>query len=162
MFVGILVIPLITFSTSPISSIPFVFLTGVIGGIVGIQSRLKTLAIEDLNLLASSVTFLLLIPVVGGFLALLLFLMFIGGLVQGDLFPNFSIPAFAPSGEAVQNSPSSCEANGILAFTCVSGSAADYAKLLFWCFVAGFSERFVTGLMLGIEGDSDADKTTKM
>ena len=149
-----LLAPWVHLNKSQISSIPIVFLTGVVGGIVGIQRRLKTLVVEDLELLARSAPFLLLAPIIGGFLALLLFLMFIGELVQGDLFPTFSTSAAAAWGGNIKSSANSCIANGISALMCVSASASDYGKLLFWCFVAGFSERFVTGLMFGIEGKS--------
>jgi len=101
-------------------------MTDVIGGIVGIQSRLKTLVAEDLSLLASSATFLFLIPIIGGFLALLLFLMLIGGLVQGDLFPTISIPGTGLSSENGKDSVSICTTNGISTLTCVVGLPTDY------------------------------------
>lgn len=158
-FLYLLLAPWLELNRSPISSIPFVFLTGVTGGIIGIQSRLKTLAIEDLDLLAHSVPFLLLAPIIGGFLALLLFLMFIGGLIQGNLFPVFSTSAPVAVGENIKDS--TCVSNGISSLMCVTGAATDYAKLLFWSFVAGFSERFVTGLMLGIESGSVTSRKLK-
>ncbi len=36
----------------------------------------------------------------------------------------------------------------------VHGEAVDYAKMMFWSFVAGFSERFVTDIVSKFENDS--------
>jgi len=70
---------------------------------------------------------------VGGILALLLFMIFVSGLLKGDLFPVF-VPDIDPN-------PAFKE-NFFILFE-IHGGPTDYAKLIFWSFVAGFSERFV-------------------
>ena len=34
----------------------------------------------------------------------------------------------------------------------------DYAKLVFWCFLAGYSEKFVTNIISRFESTQPADK----
>jgi hypothetical protein len=110
-------------------------LVGALGGFVGIQSRLKKLNVLDLELLAKSKAYIVLPPLVGGILAMLLCVMFLAGLVQGDLFPSFRFEAKGHT-------------NGFYAlFQRRPEAYEDYAKLLFWSFIAGFSERFVIDII---------------
>jgi hypothetical protein len=111
---------------------------GIVGGFVGLQRRLKQLSPADLNLLSESYIYSFLAPLIGGVLALLLYILFISGLLAGDLFPKFD-PDGAPN-------PSS-----FASLFYIHGDAKAYAKLIFWCFVAGFSERFVTDIIGGFE-----------
>lgn len=121
--------------------LPVVFV-GVLGGIISLQKRLNKMPVADLLLLRNSFPFLLLAPLVGGFLATMLYLLFIGELLKGGLFPTF-----VPDADA---DPSS---QGMASVLKVHGETVqDYGKLLFWCFVAGFSERFVTNLIGHFEG----------
>lgn len=119
-----------------------VLLTGVLGGFIGLQRRLKEMEHDDLLLLARSWVYVLLSPLVGGVLALLLFVLFISGLVEGDLFPRFAADA-ATDGDT---------ANSLIKLVQIHAvSYEEYAKLVFWCFLAGYSEKFVTNIISRFE-----------
>lgn len=72
--------------------------------------------------------------------AFLLYLVFMGGLLSGGLFPEFpgsADPFRSIGGFVLEVNP---------------GTNADFAKLLVWSFVAGFSEKFVPNLIAKLEG----------
>jgi len=142
-----------------------VLLTGILGGFIGLQRRLKAMEHDDLLLLARSWVYILLSPLVGGVLALLLYILFISGLIEGDLFPRFAAddPAVGDGGipreeataggdaEAIVGGGSSGE-QGLMALIRIHAVGfEDYAKLLFWCFLAGYSEKFVTNIISRFE-----------
>jgi hypothetical protein len=114
-----------------------VLFVGFIGGFVGLQRRLKTLPPDDLALLADSWVCTALSPVAGAILAELVYLLFISGMLAGNLFP-----VFAPDNHAAGTV---FEFRNIFQVHCATPS--DYAKVLFWSFVAGFSEKFVTNII---------------
>ncbi len=122
------------------------FGTGLIGGFVSIQQRIKNVGEEELELLSRSWFQILLIPVYGGIFALVLYLAFLGGIVDSPLFPHFSIPTFSVP-------PSMNDMKNLFVGT-YPQTGVDFAKLVFWCFVAGFSERFVPQIIGGAQGDS--------
>ncbi len=111
------------------------FECGIIGGFVSIQQRLPRVVDEELSLLAKSWYSILLVPIYGGIFSLVLYVIFLSNLVEGALFPDFYVPEFAAS-------PSDEDISALLSET-LPKSGPDFAKLIFWCFVAGFSERFV-------------------
>ncbi|SEL13112.1 hypothetical protein [Halomonas daqiaonensis] len=115
-------------------------LCGIIGGFVSIQQRLNKVADEELALLNASWFQILLVPIFGGVFALVLYLVFLSGIVSGDLFPAFSFPN--------QDDIEEGEDFMLHIFQkTYPSSGPDLAKLLFWSFVAGFSERFVPQLI---------------
>jgi hypothetical protein len=111
------------------------FCSGLVGGFVSIQQRIKKVSNEELELLSRSWCQILLIPVYGGIFALVLYLAFLSRVIEGPLFPAFSIPPFSVP-------PSTDDMKNLFEVTYPS-TGVDFAKLLFWCFIAGFSERFV-------------------
>ena len=123
-----------------------VLIMGVLGAYVSIQRRLQTASSEgdpivgilELQKSKFNVTFVALIS--GAVFAGLLYLMFIGQLVQGSLFPgiNYSTPQ-SQTEEVTTLFPK------VSAFLASFGPAtvADIGKLLVWSFIAGFAERFV-------------------
>lgn len=115
-------------------------LCGIIGGFVSIQQRLNMVSDEELALLNASWFQILLVPIFGGVFALVLYLVFLSGIVSGDLFPVFSFPA---------QDVASAEGDYMLRIfrETYPSSGPDLAKLLFWSFIAGFSERFVPQLI---------------
>jgi len=119
-----------------------VFQCGIIGGFVSIQQRLNTIAEDELDLLAESWASILLIPIYGGIFSLLLYVIFLAGLIQGDLFPVFSMPVFS-------NPVSDFDIHRFLRES-YPQTGPDFAKLIFWSFVAGFSERFVPQIINSI------------
>lgn len=131
-----------------------VLLCGAIGGFISLQRRLKTLHPDDLILLARSWVYVLLSPLVGGILALLLYFLFLSGLLEGDLFPNFhsvdSVTAIDGSSLATVITDTSRSGLTVL-FQAQGVEYKDYAKLVFWCFVAGYSESFVTNIISHFE-----------
>lgn len=130
-----------------------VLLCGAIGGFISLQRRLKTMTGDDLLLLARSWVYVLLSPLVGGILALLLYFLFIGELLDGDLFPNFETSE-VPEGGAEASSANF--QSGVSVLFAVEGiHYTDYAKLIFWCFLAGYSESFVTNIISRFESTTD-------
>ncbi|QDV50303.1 hypothetical protein [Gimesia fumaroli] len=109
---------------------------GLLGGFVSIQQRLKRIGDEELTLLAQSWFQVLLIPVYGGIFALVLYIGFLSTIIEGSLFPQFSSPPFSepvPTTKDIQD----------FFMQTYPATGTDLAKLLFWSFLAGFSERFV-------------------
>lgn len=114
------------------------FGAGLLGGFVSIQQRLKKFGEEELDLLSKSWFQILLIPVYGGIFALVLYVGFLSGIVEGSLFPRFATQEFGtpPTTDDIRRF-----------FSSYPSSGPDLAKLLFWTFVAGFSERFVPQIL---------------
>jgi len=125
------------------------FGTGLVGGFVSIQQRIKNIGDEELELLSRSWFQILLIPVYGGIFALVLYLALLGGIVNSPIFPHFSIPPFSipPSANDMKN----------LFVGTFPETGVDFAKLMFWCFVAGFSERFVPQIIGGAQRDGSKE-----
>jgi hypothetical protein len=117
-----------------------VLFVGLVGGFVGLQRRLRSLPGEDLALLAESWPTIALSPIAGAILAELVYLLFISGLLKGKMFPEFD-----PDGPGGTN-PGLRE---LFAVHCKASS--DYAMVLFWSFVAGFSEKFATNIISQFE-----------
>jgi hypothetical protein len=123
---------------------------GLIGGFVSIQQRLKKISDEELELLSRSWFQILLIPIYGGVFALVLYLAFLGGIVEGAMFPRFFVPEFAVP-------PSSDDMKKLFTATYPVGGT-DFAKLIFWSFLAGFSERLVPQIISKTGGSKEKDK----
>lgn len=133
---------------TPIISAPLTaFVAGVIGGFVGLQRRLKGMSDDDLTLLANSWVYVCLSPLVGGVLAIVVYILFISGLLAGDLFPHF-----VPDPQNI----STGKTRSLAAIFEIHGQAADYGKMIFWSFLAGFSERFATDIISRFESDAVA------
>ncbi|MEK8086925.1 hypothetical protein WNB94_10930 [Aquabacterium sp. A3] len=113
---------------------------GLLGGFVSIQQRLKNLPDEELELLSESWFQILLVPVYGGIFSLVLYVGFLSDIVSGPLFPRFAVPPFS------EPLPTADDLINFLRST-YPATGPDLAKLLFWTFVAGFSERFVPQIL---------------
>jgi hypothetical protein len=127
-------------------------LCGILGGFVSIQQRTKKISNRELQLLSKSWFQILLIPIYGGIFSLLLYVIFLSGLISGQFFPTFNFPPIPVTGVNTSYLQS------FLAYTYPS-SGQELAKLIFWCFLAGFSERLVPQIMANfsneIEGESE-------
>jgi uncharacterized membrane protein YqgA involved in biofilm formation len=132
-----------------------VFGCGLIGGFVSIQQRLRKIGDEELELLAQSWFQILLIPIYGAIFAELLFVAFLGHIVQGTLFPTLVYPEIIqPTAQGFN--PAIAHENIKSFFTNVDpASGADLAKLIFWSFVAGFSERLVPQIIEKTQSDGN-------
>lgn len=127
------------------------FMCGIIGGFVSIQQRLKKVSDDELTLLAKSWFQIVLIPIFGGIFALVLYVIFLSGIIDGHLFPNFSMP------DPPKDGADDAFMIALLKET-YPKTGPDLAKLLFWSFVAGFSERFVPQIVGKITKESDKGK----
>jgi hypothetical protein len=115
-----------------------VMLAGSIGGFVSLQQRAQNVPSDGDPLVSifeieNGKFSIYLAPLSGAIFALVLLALFMGGLVSGQLFPEF-----ANSGGLRYY---------IKKFTWIGdGGSLDslgYAKLMVWSFIAGFAERFV-------------------
>ena len=127
------------------------FECGIIGGFVSIQQRLWKIDSEELNLLSESWATILVIPIYGGIFSLLLYVLFLAGLIQGHLFPSFYIPEF-------NTPPTTDDLVSFLPKTYPT-QGSDVAKLIFWTFVGGFSERFVPQIIQQVTDSTQKTKT---
>jgi len=126
-----------------------VFVAGLIGGFVSIQQRLPTIGLKELQELSSSWLSILLIPINGGIFAVVLMLIFVSGILEGTMFPRYTHASIDRADLVTSFS------NWVT--TTFPASGPDIAKLLFWSFVAGFSERFVPQIIRKTAGKVDKD-----
>jgi hypothetical protein len=128
----------------------FCFGLGVIGGFVSIQQRLKKLSNQELQHLESSWVHIMIPPFFGGIFAMVLYLILLSGLMEGDLFPSFAMPDFG-------SAPTSEEIRKFFVQT-YPATGPDFAKLAVWSFLAGFSERLVPDILKRWQIGDSADK----
>ena len=147
----IVLLLVIYFSTTKISTVFTLFSFAAVGGVTSNYLRLRDLPIadstptdEDSRRLA--ILQLYLSPIVAGLFGLILFMAMVGKLVSGALFPAFVEPASNP--------------DDILApFTAAKvASAADAAKLCIWAFIAGFAEKLVPNVIDRLVAESNKKK----
>lgn len=160
---ALVILVLLMFGILGVASLPFVdrvfvfptvMIAGMIGAFVSLQRRLKSLPVEDLRLLTESSLYPWLSPLAGGLLASVLYLLFLSGLLGGALFPVFEI----------QNGTEATTHGLQNLLEMFAPKSADYGKLLFWSFVAGFSEKFVVDIIGRFEkqaADEVVQGTTK-
>jgi hypothetical protein len=123
-----------------------IFLCGIVGGFTSIQQRLKSISEEELSMISESWATILVIPMYGGVFAFVLYSLFLSGIINGVTFPQFYIPEF--------HKPPTTEdfINFFLKTRPATGS--DFAKLSFWSFLAGFSERFVPTMIKNVSNSN--------
>jgi hypothetical protein len=92
---------------------------------------------------------------IGAVSAAILFLLFAGEMVAGQIFPKM-VPSATDEGTRA-------EAIGFFKFMSVAGPqrVADYAKLLVWAFIAGFAERWVPDTLTQLTARKDAAQVGK-
>lgn len=129
------------------------FVCGILGGFVSMQQRIRKVSDQELMLLTRSLFQILLVPIFGGLFALVLYSIFLSGIVSGNLFPEFYFPK--PPADGPDNQFM------IDLFTkTYPATGPDLAKLLFWSFVAGFSERFVPQIVTKVTSAASDQQNT--
>jgi len=116
-----------------------VMFAGAAGGITSCIRRLYlaepgTQLLRSLSDLRSTWVSVGAAPLLGAIFAIVLHLCFVGGLIKGSLFPELTV------GTQVATM------KGFI-FGIVSGTPADFAKVILWCFLAGFAERLVPDML---------------
>lgn len=113
------------------ATLPLVALTGALGGFVSLQRRIESIPTDRDPLitmieLQSGRFTVALAPLLGSIFAVVLFLIFLSGLLTGNIFPGpFTFGSWKP-GDPIQDV-----------------ALGNVSKLLLWSFIAGFAETFV-------------------
>jgi hypothetical protein len=125
----------------PPTTLLLVLFVGAMGGLLSMQQRYQSISregdpIDNISELTQNWSRLFLPAISGSIFAVLLYMLFIGGLVKGDLFPTLTSDMKSVSSE-------SGIALGSFLKHARPNLNTDYAKLIIWSFLAGFAERFV-------------------
>jgi hypothetical protein len=156
--------------------IPVVAFCGAIGGAVSVQRRIQAMRTDGnpvANLLGTLRQLFIsidLAPVTGSIAAILLYLLFSAGLLQGSVFPKIAdyrvtqmsqgiltLSATQPADAA----PPAMQPLSYINFFQYAAPATlgDYAKLLIWAFIAGFAERLVPDTLDRLVAQTDQNDT---
>jgi len=136
--------------TGQLGSFPLSFIAGCIGGSLALQRRLPRTEATTVEALSASWITTLMPLLYGGLMASVTYLLFMSGILTGDggdglftsnLFPNFDRPDVLDGALLDMRTILTLRPDGI----------ADFGKLMVWCFVAGFSERFVISMLGTLE-----------
>jgi hypothetical protein len=139
-----------------VGSLWFALLFGMLGASLGLQRRGRGLPALMLDELASDALAVARPLVYGGLMAGVTYLLFLAGILSGDggggMLTSNLFPAFTASGGGEE------EILSVKTFVAMRPqSLADFAKLVIWCFLAGWSERFVSGVLGRLGGTVGAD-----
>jgi hypothetical protein len=135
-----------------------VFLIGNVGGYVSVHRGLGELNDAEIVELSSSWWAIVVPSFVGGVLALAMYFLFLSNILAGELFPKFE-PHNSVVREGLLNVDEqlfSCRSakahEGVLSLVDQSAKTmADYAKLFFWSFVAGFNQKYVVDIINSVK-----------
>lgn len=127
-----------------------VFLIGNLGSYVSVHRGLGDLKDAEVVELSSSWWAIIVPSFVGGVLALVLYFLFMSGILGGDMFPHFVQHKLVINDKGLNQCVEVNE--GVLLLMAQSaGSMADYAKLFFWSFVAGFNQKYVVDIINSVK-----------
>ena len=138
----------------PATLLPVLFV-GAMGGLLSMQQRYQSVSregdpIDNISELTQGWSRLFLPAISGAIFAGLLYMMVIGGLLQGDLFPTMTAQA-----------KDSTNPDGVGLLDLLQhgrpASSSSYAKLIIWSFLAGFAERFVPDTLSGFISKRETD-----
>jgi len=141
----------ITINRHPeLSTFAIVYAAGALGGTVSFERKLQSLpsrgeSLGDLVELdsRSGVYFS---PIIGGVFAIVLYVLFASGLITGSAFPKL----VESSGTPVSFLVFFADMRPV--------GIQEWGKLLIWCFIAGFAERFVPDTLDRLIARSDEKK----
>ncbi len=166
----------------PVPTLIAVIFAGVLGGFLSCQQRLQSAQnidplLKELQLASGWFSVVVLAPLSGGVFGVVIYMLFVAGLLSGGLFPSFgttsqpaatTAPVASPRPAAAapkkggvapsvpQPAPGSSGGSGMSFDRFIGESdpvdAASYGKLLVWAFIAGFAERFVPDVLTRIAG----------
>jgi hypothetical protein len=140
--------------TPPATLLPVLFV-GAMGGLLSMQQRYQSVSregdpIDNISQLMQNWSRLFLPAISGAIFATLLYMLFIGGLLEGDLFPQLG------SNPGNTNNQDGTSMWDFLKHA-RPRSSRDYAKLIIWSFIAGFAERFVPDTLSRFISRREAD-----
>jgi hypothetical protein len=120
-----------------VAAIVLVMLMGALGGFLSVQQRIAKISTDQDPILTmfqlqKGLFAVRLAPLTGALCALVLLLIFQADLLTGALFPDMKKLLFRLG---TLQAPTGVFTGG--------DNAIQFAKLLVWCFIAGFAERFV-------------------
>ena len=124
------------------TTIVMMFIVGNLGGYAATHKNLSTYSDDEIDQLSKSWFGLILPPVIGGILSMVIYLLFVSHIISGELFPE------------IVNDTKKIPENFTAIFAQHAKDPSDYAKLLFWGFVAGFNEKYVTNVIDAIRKKS--------
>lgn len=146
----LLLVVVLTFTGRTLGTFIFAFFAGGAGASLALMRRLGAQSRESLEELATSWRTTLMPLVFGGMMAAVTYCLFMSGILTGDggsglftsnLFPNFKKPE--------TRDDELLNMRTVLAIR--PATVSDAGKLIVWCFVAGFSEKFVPGMLASLE-----------
>jgi hypothetical protein len=143
---------------SPTLAIALCIAAGTVGGFASMQLRLQKLSASDTSFTEAQkgCVGVIMSPVRGAVFAMLLYALFVGGFLEGVLFPKF----MGHAGGAPGSLPYELHSFHIMN----PQTMADFAKLIVWSFIAGFAERLVPDALERLAaktGDTQRQKTAR-
>lgn len=120
----------------------FGFLGAFLSRLIAFQKTAVTLSVDDLEN-GYSWHFLMVRLLVGGLSSVILYFVISGNLIGGQLFPTPDTAASGGFGDLWTR----YDGPGMP----YEGPSASFAKLIVWCFIAGFSERFLPDSLSALE-----------
>ncbi|WP_137110349.1 hypothetical protein [Rhodobacter sp. SY28-1] len=123
----------------------FGFLGAYLSRLIAFQNTAVSLSVDDLEN-GYSWHFLMVRLLVGGLSSVILYFVISGHLIGGELFPAPANGATGGFGDLWTKH----DGPGMP----YEGPSANFAKLIVWCFIAGFSERFLPDSLSALEAKS--------
>ncbi len=147
--IGIIAYSVIEYHRGNIWTVLVVLFVGQMGGFLSVQQRLQTSTevcdplFKELQLNAGQFSVAVIAPISGAVFAVVLYFLFVAGLLSGGLFPQFG-----PQGatNALVAPPHYHDITEFLDKAWPT-TTIDWGKLLVWAFIAGFAERFVPDVL---------------